>query len=237
MPQDLHPLLRDLSPLTVGAITDPDALSFQISPADCDLVELRLDVLGDGPEVLRFVLELNPALPLLITARHPDEGGADRRNVTNREGLLRGLLDQAAVIDLELRSLVELSALWAEAGQRTLLRVASFHDFEATPPLDQLRARIEAAAAAGADVAKLAFRIREPRDLLRIIELFQEPSPLPLSVMGMGPLAPSSRLLAAQLGSVLNYGYLGSQPTAPGQWPAPQLKRVLMASPTPASHQ
>ena len=48
--------------------------------------------------------------------------------------------------------------------------------------------------------------------------------------MGMGPLAPASRLLAAQLGSVLNYGYLGSEPTAPGQWSARFLKEAVNQS-------
>ena len=45
--------------------------------------------------------------------------------------------------------------------------------------------------------------------------------------MGMGPLAPASRLLAAQCGSLLNYGYLGTGSTAPGQWPARLLKEAL----------
>jgi 3-dehydroquinate dehydratase-1 len=45
--------------------------------------------------------------------------------------------------------------------------------------------------------------------------------------MGMGPLAPVSRLLCAQCGSVLNYGYLGKTATAPGQWDAAFLKQAI----------
>ncbi len=43
----------------------------------------------------------------------------------------------------------------------------------------------------------------------------------------MGPLAAVSRLLCAQCGSVLNYGYLGKEATAPGQWAAGALKEAI----------
>jgi 3-dehydroquinate dehydratase-1 len=49
--------------------------------------------------------------------------------------------------------------------------------------------------------------------------------------MGMGRFAAVSRLLCAQCGSVLNYGFLGTTPTAPGQWPAAQLKNLLSQLP------
>jgi 3-dehydroquinate dehydratase-1 len=45
--------------------------------------------------------------------------------------------------------------------------------------------------------------------------------------MGMGPLAPVSRLLCAQCGSVLNYGFLGETATAPGQWDSALLKTAI----------
>jgi 3-dehydroquinate dehydratase-1 len=45
--------------------------------------------------------------------------------------------------------------------------------------------------------------------------------------MGMGVLAPVSRLLCAQCGSVLNYGFLGETPTAPGQWDSALLKQAI----------
>jgi len=50
---------------------------------------------------------------------------------------------------------------------------------------------------------------------------------LAVSSMGMGPLAPVSRQLLAQCGSVLNYGYLGNAATAPGQWDSALLKTAI----------
>jgi 3-dehydroquinate dehydratase-1 len=165
-----------------------------------------------------------------MTARHPSEGGAGQLDAAQRASLYEAGFDWAQAIDLEIQSIGPLASIWDESARRGLLRIASAHDFEGTPDLAVLREKIEEAFAAGATVAKLAFKINQPTDLQRIIELMIEDHPLPVAVMGMGPLAPSSRLLAAQLGSVLNYGYLGSEPTAPGQWAAPQLKRVLRAS-------
>ena len=49
---------------------------------------------------------------------------------------------------------------------------------------------------------------------------------MPLSVMGMGRFGKISRLLLAQAGSVLNYGYL-DRPNASGQWEARLLKSRL----------
>ena len=47
-----------------------------------------------------------------------------------------------------------------------------------------------------------------------------------LSVMGMGRFGKISRLLFAQAGSVLNYGFLHS-PQVTGQWPARLLKKRI----------
>ena len=64
---------------------------------------------------------------------------------------------------------------------------------------------------------------RTAADLGRLLALFANRPPLPLSVMGMGPYGKMSRLLFARVGSVLNYGYL-HRPNASGQWEARVLK-------------
>jgi 3-dehydroquinate dehydratase-1 len=44
--------------------------------------------------------------------------------------------------------------------------------------------------------------------------------------MGMGGLGRVSRLLLAQLGSVLNYGYIDNA-TVSGQWSASRLRTII----------
>jgi 3-dehydroquinate dehydratase-1 len=226
-----HQLHLKKQPLVVGALSDRSLLGGEIAPAECDLVELRLDALGSGAGVENFCERHEYRLPILLTARDPAEGGHHDLGAEQRAGLLREFLPRASAIDIELRSLDALAAVWSEARERGVTRVASCHDFAGTPGLDTLRAGIAQAHEAGADVAKFAFRINEPRDLAVLSAILRVPAPLPLAVMGMGALAPSSRLLAMQLGSCLNYGFLGSTPSAPGQWPARLLMQVRDASP------
>jgi 3-dehydroquinate dehydratase-1 len=227
----LDQLLQEKRPLVVGAISDPSVLLATVFPEECDLIELRLDALGTGEDVLSFCKRHAGGLPILLTARHPDEGGLNALTVGARSAALMALLEWAAAIDLELRSLGELDMVWAEAGARGVTRIASYHNFQSTPAAEELSSRIDAAVAAAADIGKLAFHLDGPRGLAPLTSVLRVGAPIPLSVMGMGPLAPASRLLAAQLGSVLNYGYLGSEPTAPGQRPAKLFKQVLAATP------
>ena len=105
--------------------------------------------------------------------------------------------------------------------------VASYHDFDRTPELEVLREKLAAARDAGAAVFKAAAMIRTAADLARLADFQQENHGIAVATMGMGPLAVVSRLLCAQHGSVLNYGFLGGVPTAPGQWSAGELRDAI----------
>lgn len=224
---DLASSIRARHPHVVGSLGDSRLLHTVISPHDCEVIELRLDALGSGSEVRRFAEGHRDSHQLLVTARHPDEGGLGGLSASARAARLEATLPLAQLLDLELRSLQDLGALWSEARERKILRIASWHEFERCPSPGELNDKLEAIRAGGADIAKLAFRIVEPSDLQTLVGVLRHGDGLPLAVMGMGPLAPVSRLLSAQLGSVLNYGYLGDAPTAPGQWPARFLKEAI----------
>ncbi len=224
--EDLSTAIQSHQPLIVGAVGDRRVLELTIADSDCDLIELRLDSLGVGTEVHEFAERNKASHPILLTARHPDEGGKNALTCSQRASLYAALLPAGALIDLELRSIRELGEIWAAAEEHGLLRIASWHNFENCPGLNKLCDTIAAMKEAGAEIAKCAFRLNQPSDLQRVAEAFEN-APLPLAIMGMGPLAPASRLLAANLGSVLNYGYLGEEATAPGQWPARLLKEAL----------
>ncbi|MCW1886146.1 type I 3-dehydroquinate dehydratase [Luteolibacter flavescens] len=196
----------------------------------CDLVEIRLDLL-ENPAARPWAHLAG--IPMLFTARRGDEGGAGDLTAAQRSGLLEAVLAEAALVDVELVSAGTgemAGALEATAGQGVPW-VASWHDFEGrADSYGKIPAMAEQAAAAGAACFKAAIRLHEMADLERLAGLLQMKHPLPLSLMGMGPLAPVSRLLCAQYGSVLNYGYIGNAPTAPGQWSARLLKEAVGVS-------
>lgn len=216
----------------VGSIGDSSALasvSAEAAMAACDWVELRLDLLcegDDGPswDHLRGV-------PLLMTARRADEGGCRGLAESRRLELLEMAISDAALLDLEVAVVDAAGGLiqsFASAGKPW---IASFHDFEETPDLVELRERAAVARGAGATAFKAAVMIRCPGDLARLADFQQEDHGIAVATMGMGDLAVVSRLLCAQCGSVLNYGHLGGRPTAPGQWSAAEMKSAIARLP------
>jgi 3-dehydroquinate dehydratase-1 len=195
----------------------------------CDIAEIRLDLLrADGVTVGPALWQHLTGVPLLFTARRMDEGGALELDASQRRDLLLATLDAAAVIDVEVASLgSSLREVLAEADRRSIPWLASFHDFEKLPATTVLAAAAQQAKAAGAAAFKVAARLHSPADLARLAEFQLSDQGLPLATMGMGVLGPVSRLLCAQCGSVLNYGYQGESPTAPGQWDCGFLKQAI----------
>ena len=186
----------------VGVIASTDELRLATRMrAPPDLFELRLDHLPD-----LHVSQLSRlSRPLIITARHPAEGGkrCDRKN------LLRKFLPYAKFVDIELRSLRELREIWAEARRLAVGRICSVHDFQRTPELSVLRKQFSRSRKANADVFKLVTRADSLRNLLTLFEfLWTQSSLVPVCVMAVGKLGPISRLLFREAGSVFIYAPL-----------------------------
>jgi 3-dehydroquinate dehydratase-1 len=189
-----------------------------------DFVELRLDSPALDTRRLREGA-MRVQCPLILTARHPAEGGAGQLTAAARRRLLLDHLEIASVVDVELRSVKTMQAVLDAAAQRRVVRLLSFHDFRRTPTLATLRRKVDEGRRAGAEVVKIAVQLRSARDLAVLLQL-QASARIPLATMGMGPLGRISRLVLAAAGSRLNYGYL-DRPQVPGQWPAAELARRI----------
>lgn len=203
----------------VGIVDSTSARSkaLRLQAGAVDFLEWRSDSLGyDIPEA-RF--------PWIVTARHPAEGGGNSMSLTARRQALSVLLPSAAIVDMEVRSIASMGGIVRQAREASVLVLASFHDFQKTPALARLRDVICRAQDYGADAVKIAARTSSPADVARLLELFSI-SRLPLSLMGMGPLGMASRILFANCGSVLNYGWLDA-PNVAGQWSAKDLRAIL----------
>lgn len=193
----------------------------------CDIAEVRLDLLTGGLREEQAKPWQHLTLPLLFTARRIEEGGAQPLSAEQRMDLLHAALKDAALIDIEVASIAEMEPLLESLQHSQQPWIASYHDFGKLPEESILLEAIELAKAAGAHAFKLAAFLDGSAALARLAEFQRHDHGLPVSTMGMGPLAPVSRLLCAQAGSVLNYGYIGSTPTAPGQWDAALLKQAI----------
>lgn len=216
------------SPQIVGVIASVEelrrAVRMRRSP---DLFELRLDALA-ASEVVDAVPMLRA--PLIITARHPAEGGLNNLSVTRRRAVLLQFLPGARYVDIELRSAVALRAVSDTAIATKVKRIISVHAFAGTPELGRLHQLARAAEAHGADIFKIVTRTDTWKDLDRLAEFFDNTKGrMTISAMGVGVLGRASRSLFAQRGSVLNYVHLGTARTE-GQLSLAEMRRLLQRS-------
>jgi len=191
-----------------------------------DLFELRLD--GLAGIVGRVETKL-PKLraPLIITARHPNEGGSGRLSLRQRRALLSRFLTHADYLDVELRSARALRALLAIAKRKNVRRIISFHDFKSTPSARLFVAKARKAKAIRADIFKVATRTDTPTELGRLLEFITKNRVnVRLAVMGIGRLGAISRVLLARAGSVLIYASLGPATDVEGQLSLEQLRAL-----------
>jgi len=192
-----------------------------------DLFELRLDRLpAAAVDRLENMLPKLGA-PLIITARHPQEGGAGKLSLRKRRALLTRFLTCADYVDVELRSAIAMRSLLALAGKKKVCRIISFHSFKSTPSARLLSAKARQARAHRADVFKVATRTDKPVELRRLLDFTTNCRVnLPVAVMGVGQLGAISRVLLARAGSVLTYASLGAASDIEGQLSLEQLAHL-----------
>ena len=214
-------------PHVVGVITSRSdlirAIRMQQPP---DLFELRLDCLGGVADEVENTLSKLRA-PLIITARHPREGGAGKLSLWHRRDLLARFLNHAAYLDVELQSALALRGLLAIARKKEVRRIISFHNFKSTPSSRMLAAKARAAKAHGADIFKVATRTDTVMALGRLLNFItNSPVNLPLAVMGIGNLGAISRVLLTRAGSVLVYASVGTATDIEGQLSLRELRAL-----------
>ena len=191
-----------------------------------DLFELRLDSLAGTADELENTLPKLRA-PLIITARHPNEGGAGKLSLRQRRALLTRFLTHADYLDVELRSARALRALLALAETKNIRRIISFHDFKSTPSARLLVAKAHNAKALRADIFKLATGTDTAMELGRLLDFMTSSGVnLPLAVMGIGKLGAISRVVLARAGSALVYASVGAATDIEGQLSLEQLREL-----------
>ncbi len=215
-------------PLIVGSVSDLTTWQQVTEPGaepPCDVVELRVDMLPESCTVEQMMARQCPR-PLIVTYRHESEGGARVVDENERCATVRALLPMASAIDWEILMMALDDEFMDELSEAGIPLIASSHFFETTPEPEQMLALEECARESGAAITKFAFKLNCGGDVQAGVRVLSECDG-PLAVMGMGELGSVSRLLYAQLGSKLVYGYLGDTPTAPGQMAAADCREVL----------
>jgi 3-dehydroquinate dehydratase-1 len=207
------------APKVVGTVSKVETLA-RLPTHDCDIIELRLDLIGG--DALRQLDQ-----PVIATIRLASEGGKWTEPDADRLPLFEAALQQCTAADIELRSaLLEKVSGLAVRHQKAL--IVSYHDFDKTPPADELK-KVMAKAANYGTVVKIATLTKTEDDLVTLRSLFRENCSATLCILGMGPLGPQTRIEFPRLGSCFSYGYLDT-PVAPGQVSARELMEQSRAT-------
>lgn len=226
-------------PLTGGTL---DALGDGVAAIDMDvvdLVELRIDhfhAVDDLDEVLLAIQTVREGLPdqvpLLFTFRSKPEGGVREIDPIDYERLLLLAVRSGSIDALDVEMFTELASLERlvnGAHEHGVAVVMSSHDFEHTPPLEQIVARLTLQQDLGADIVKIAVMPEAPSDVLTLLQatgVFAEKATRPAMTMSMGPLGVVSRLAGETFGSCATFGSVG-EASAPGQVEAGALRVTL----------
>lgn len=211
----------------VGVIAGPADLEAALAMANPPaLFELRLDHFnGQEAELEKQAPQLRA--PLIITARHPAEGGANNLSAARRRELIIRFLPLAQYMDVELRSVEAFRSLLDGPDARSVRRIFSLHDFGSTPSPRSLHAKARTAKSYGAAIFKIATRTDTPAQLARLLEFVADKDPeVAVSVMGIGQLGAAARLALVACGSAMIYGAL-AEASVEGQLSVEELRATL----------
>ncbi len=197
--------------------------AFKAKELGADILELRIDLQkGDVRRILHEIKKTG--LPVIITNRMKQEGGAWAGSEDERIRTLISLLPLADAVDIELCA-QDRDAVVKKARSAGKTVIISTHDFQRTPGSDVMIEIISESFASGADIAKLAVMPGSFEDVLRLFEIALHANG-PVCTIAMGEKGRHSRIIAPVYGSVMTYGYAGNA-TAPGQLRVDELKYIL----------
>jgi 3-dehydroquinate dehydratase type I len=188
-----------------------------------DLVELRIDTLMSRTTAAEIASKLKRfARRAVITVRSNKEGGRFYGSEIERLGLISSLAEmRPAYLDIEL-STAEGNSEWLGSIPRRVERIASWHSFQGTPDIAELRATCERALKKGS-IAKVVTTATKMEDNLPTLRLCAE-RPGEVVSFCMGELGAVSRILSMRMSAPLAYASVPGEPLAPGQIPISTMK-------------
>lgn len=195
--------------------------AFERFAEQADIFEVRLDALDPTPNATALEALLRAPRPRVIVTNRGlrDHGGFTGSEADRIATLVRSLELGADHIDVELDAI---DALPSDVERDRV--VASWHDFDRTPPANELDAMRERLEATGAGVTKLVTFARMFEDNQRVLDLPRR-SDRPMIALCMGDLGRTSRLLSLRAGGWLTFGSIEEgRESAPGQIPLAELR-------------
>ncbi|PLR83640.1 type I 3-dehydroquinate dehydratase [Bacillus canaveralius] len=210
-----------------------------LSTLDLDVVEWRVDFFEDVEDIdkvtsaLRKIRAILPKTPLIFTFRSAKEGGEKEVSSAfyqdlNKAVVKTGLVD---IIDVELfNDEKDIKILIDAAHTNNTYTIISNHDFDKTPPKEEIVSRLRKAQQLGGDLPKIAVMPTSPADVLVLLEatytMTEKYADRPIITMSMAGQGVISRLAGEVFGSAMTFG-AAKKASAPGQVAVSELRNVL----------
>jgi 3-dehydroquinate dehydratase/shikimate dehydrogenase len=190
-------------------------------------LEFRLDFLDhpcQGAEAIRPFLERFPECIILATCRRHQNHGKFNGSIEEQLTILDLAVEHGAhAIDIEIET--------AEAAPERLNHfrgraqvILSYHNFEATPPMDTVLGRVMRIPA---DAYKVVTTARKPSDNVRVLAAARAMPKQRVIVLAMGELGFPTRVLSPVFGGIFTYAApIFAEGTAAGQVSARFLRHL-----------
>lgn len=204
---------------------------------NCDLIELRIDFyenIHDLKQVHELLLQVRQQtnLPLLLTYRSLKEGGHIQLSDQEYLSLVQTACQSGCIdiVDIELESGNMLVYQLVEIAHQNHVKVLmSYHDFEKTPTVMEMKERLEKMEIMGADICKIAVMPFSYKDVIQLLNTTMEMSQRltrPLVTMSMGKIGKITRIVGELVGSSITFASVG-QSSAPGQLTLEDMQTLL----------
>lgn len=204
-----------------------------------DIIEWRVDVFEHVEQidaVQEMITTLRNSLSdelLLFTFRSHKEGGNKEVPVSYYIELLQAAImtKKIDLVDVELfTGEIYVKELVETAEANGVYVIMSNHDFEKTPAKQEIISRLRNMQELGAHIPKIAVMPNSVEDVITLLEatniMKTNYADRPMITISMGGTGLISRLAGECFGSSATFG-AGSQVSAPGQIPVPELRRAL----------
>src|ERR1700730_16149770 len=192
-----------------------------------NFLEFRLDHLPDpvqGAHAIAQFLESYPNCTILATCRRHQNHGKFNGSIEEQLAVLDlAVKNGAHAIDVEIETAEVAQERLSQFRGRTQV-IVSYHNYEATPPMDTVINRLMKVPA---DVYKVVTTARKPSDNLRVLAVAKALPKQRLVVLAMGELGFPTRVLSPVFGAVFSYAApICAEGTAAGQVSARFLRHL-----------
>jgi 3-dehydroquinate dehydratase I len=209
---------------------DPESLRDKINRAfsfGANYIEIRFDFLdlSDMEEALKIAENIREKA--VFTLRTPTEGGKFKGNNNDRiEWLKKLAMAKPMLLDIEYSTIQSNDDLANYCKTQKIPVLLSWHDFEKTPPKDQLKYMLEKMRVYSNHIKMVTTAINIV-DALRILDLlYENTAESNLIAFSMGEAGIISRIMCTIVGrSPFTYAAL-EESTAPGQLTVVQMRDI-----------